>query len=362
LSERAPVDHRWLDAAVRLAQPWLGTTAESPTVSALIVAEDLQLVFGRAVTGRGGRPSAETLVLGEASSSARGRTLYITLEPSIHRQPSAVEAIVDAGVARVVIGVADPEPRGAGEGLRRLRAAGIEVVVAGHEPSRRLHEPYVSRIIGGRPLVTARLAVSRDGMIGVPDAGRVPMGEEATRWSQMLRAVADAVVIGARTAERDDPPLTVDLEGLEHRSHLRVVVVGARDLPPELSLIRSVSGYPTAIIAESGRQFDVPATIEVISVDGRSGRPDLRKSLAELARRGISHVLAEGGARLTESLLAAELVDYFHLIECDAQLGRKGVPATALGGIDGRLRGAGFIEVDRRRLGADNLRTFEKEF
>lgn len=364
MSEVSAQDRRWLDAAARLARPWLGTTAENPTVGAIIIDEDLQLVFGRAVTARGGRPHAETQAIAEARSSARGRTLYVTLEPCNHwgRTPPCVDAVIQAGIRRVVVGLLDPDPRTAGAGIRRLRQAGVDVALADHPPSRLLHEAHISRKTRGMPFVTAKLAVSMDGMIGLPDQANVAItGEEARRWTHMERALSDAVMVGARTAQVDDPQLTVRLKGLEQRSHTRVILAGTGPVESSLNLIAGVSGYPTVIIAETGRTFDVPPAVQVIEVEGRNGRPILRKALAALSERGIGRLMVEGGAKLTEALLAGELVDRFHLLAGTTTVGRRGVPATILGSIDGRLRAAGFAEVDRRALGPDMLRTFERE-
>lgn len=365
MSEASAQDRRWLDAAARLARPHLGTTAETPTVGALIVDEEVQEIVGRAVTPRGGRPHAEIEALAEARGAARGRTLYVTLEPCSHweRTPPCTEAVIQAGLKRVVIGVRDPDSAQGGNGIRQLRQAGVDVTLVDHEPSRLLHEAHIMRKTAGRPFVTAKLAISRDGMIGLPDRpNAMPItGEPAERWIQMERALSDAVMVGGRTAQIDDPQLTVALKGLDHRSHTRVILAGSRPLDPGLNLIAGVSGYPTVIIAVSGRRFDVPPQVQVIEVEGKGGRPDLQKAMAALSERGIGRLLVEGGAKLTEALIVAELIDRFHLIAGTSEIGRRGVPATILGGIGGRLRAAGFAEVDRRAFGNDMLRTFERE-
>jgi diaminohydroxyphosphoribosylaminopyrimidine deaminase/5-amino-6-(5-phosphoribosylamino)uracil reductase len=360
-----PADRRWLDAAARLAIPYLGTTGDRPTVGAIIVDEALHLVFGRGVTARGGSPGGIVQALAEARTSARGRTLFTTLEPGTawRRSPPVADAVIAAGVSRVVVGIEDPERDAAGRGIARLRAAGIEAVLADHLPSRILHEGYVSRHRRERPFVAVRLAVSRDGKVGLPDRGRaLPLAPEAERWVQVKRARCDAVMIGARAARLEDPDLMLRIKGLGDGNYMRIVVAGAEALDSRLNLIAWVSGYPTGVVTEIGRNLALPPTVQVIEVPARKGRLDLRHCLRELAGRGVGKVLVEGGARLSESLLAGELVDRFHLIESPIEVGRRGVPATALGGIDGRLRAAGFIEVDRRSLGADKLRTFEREF
>ncbi|RUT32541.1 bifunctional diaminohydroxyphosphoribosylaminopyrimidine deaminase/5-amino-6-(5-phosphoribosylamino)uracil reductase RibD [Arsenicitalea aurantiaca] len=360
----ASVDLRWMDAAVRVARPYRGTTAENPVVAALVVDQGTGILISRAVTARGGRPHAETQALNAAGARAKGATLYVTLEPCNHwgRTPPCSDAIVKAGLGRVVVGLRDPDPRTAGQGVARIEAAGIPVTLLEHPPSRALNEGFVSRQVRGRPFVTLKLAVSADGMIGARGVGNHPVtGAVAKRWTHMQRALSDAVMVGGATARIDDPRLTVRLKGFEQRSHLRLVMAGAEGVDPKLNLIGGVSGYPTAIIALKGAAVPNFHMLDVIEVPpGRTGRPDIPETLKALGRRGINTLLVEGGARLTEAFLAAEAADRVHLLESPVSIGRAGLPATTMGTITGRLRGAGFIEVDRRALGDDMLRTFEK--
>ncbi len=363
MSEASGTDRRWLDAAARLARAALGASPGHSTAAAIIVDEELQLVFGRGVTGRA-VPFAEPYAIDEARGSARGRTLYSTLEPTAEwgRTPPSTEAIIKSGLGRVVVGTLHPDRLQAGQGVARLREAGLVVDVFDHRHSAELYEPERMSFRKGRPYVTGKLVVSKDGAIGLPTQRHAVIGGEQTqRWVQMLRATTDAVMIGARAAEIDDPKLFVRIKGLDGRVYQRVVVVGTRELNTDLNLVAGVSGYPTAILAASGREFEVPDVVDVIVVDGRNNRPDLRKSMEALTSRGIVNLLVEGGARLIEAFIAAELLDRFHLVTTDQVVGRGGIPATMLGGLDGRLRGAGFVEVDRRQMGADKLRTFERE-
>lgn len=363
MSEASGLDRRWLDAAARLARAAIGASPGHSAAAAIIIDEDLQLVFGRGVTGRA-VPFAEPYAVDEARGSARGRTLYTTLEPTAEwgRTPPSTEAIIKGGLARVVVGALNPDKLQAGQGVARLRAAGIEVAVADHAPSAELYEPERMSFRKGRPFVTGKLVVSKDGAIGLPNQRHAVIGNGQTqRWIQMLRATTDAVMIGARAAEIDDPKLFVRIKGLDGRVYQRVVAVGTRELDTNLNLVAGVSGYPTAILAVAGREFDVPDAVDVIVVDGRNNRPDLRKSMEALTSRGIVNLLVEGGARLIEAFIAAELLDRFHLVTTEQLVGRGGIQATMLGGLDGRLRGAGFVEVDRRAMGADKLRTFERE-
>ncbi len=208
-------DEAWLDAAVATAAPLLGTTADNPTVGAIVV-DSSGHELARAVTAPGGRPHAETQALALAGAAARGATLYVTLEPCNHwgQTPPCVDAVLAAGIGRVVIGVIDPDPRTAGGGLERLAAAGVDVVVADHAGSRRLHEGHIARKTRGRPFVIAKLAVSADGMIGRRDEANVAItGEEARAFTHQQRATSDAIMVGGATANIDDPRLSVRVEG-----------------------------------------------------------------------------------------------------------------------------------------------------
>jgi diaminohydroxyphosphoribosylaminopyrimidine deaminase / 5-amino-6-(5-phosphoribosylamino)uracil reductase len=332
-------DAFWLDAAVALAEPHLGTTADNPTVGAIIL-DGICARLGQAVTAPGGRPHAETQALTEAGPAALGATLVVTLEPCNHtgRTPPCTNAIIDAGISRVVVGVLDADPRTAGEGVERLRSAGITVDVLDHRGSARLHEGFLTRQSLGRPFVTAKLAVSTDGMIGRRDTANMPItGEIAREWTHRLRGRSDAVMVGARTARIDNPRLTVRLAGFTGHHPRPVILAGAGDLDPGLDLL---SADRHAIVLRD--------------------HPSLAASLKFLGDQGINALLVEGGAAVTGSLLKAGLVDRFHLLTSAAMIGPDGVPASPHGSLAERLAAAGLVEVDQRALGADNLRTFER--
>lgn len=363
MSALAPADLRWLESAARIAMPYRGTTAENPTVGAIVVSPD-DRVLGRGVTASGGRPHAEPQALVMAGQGAGGATLYVTLEPCNHwgQTPPCVDAVLKSGVSRVVCGASDPDPRTAGQSIAKMHAAGIEIAVGADLPFvERLHEGFFSRVRRGRPFVTAKLAVSKDGRIGSPSRGNLAItGEEARRWTHMQRALSDAVMVGATTARLDDPRLNVRLDGLTGRAPLRVVVAGNAIMPAELTLFATAASQPVAIIAENSlvESFSHPA--QVIGVPGQPGRPDLAAGLRALAGRGIGSVLVEGGAALNDALLDAGLVDRFHLLEGDVEIGPDGVPATVHSSLSQRLAALGFSAVESRALGCDMLTTFEK--
>lgn len=359
MSDLTAEDRLWLDAAVRFATLSLGTTADNPAVGALMVDAGSQTLIARAATARGGRPHAEAQAIAEAGFDAAGCTLYVTLEPCHHwtRTPPCVDAIIRAGIMRVVIGVADPAHVG---GIAQLESAGIEVIVADHSPSKALHAGHLLRHQAGRPFVTAAMAISSDGMIDRSgEGGASVIGPAARAWLSMQRAHSDAIVVGAATAATD-PDLTVNLAGLTTRTPLRVVLAGSRGIDRNVNLIGGFSGYRTAIIAETSVPVDAPASVQTIRVPGKAGRPQLLESLKALAAKGIQNVMLEPGQRLLQSMLEADLVDSFALITGRDTIGTTGVPACPDGSVADLLGAAGLIETDRQRLGDETLMRYQR--
>jgi diaminohydroxyphosphoribosylaminopyrimidine deaminase/5-amino-6-(5-phosphoribosylamino)uracil reductase len=358
------LDTRWLDAAASLAMPSLGSTGQTPAVGAILLDPDTQQVLGRAATPEHGLAQAVPLALADADGLTAGATLYVTLEPAAHYTNLAPVTgdIIDAGIARVVVGALDPDRQRAGEGLRELAEAGIEIAYVEHEPSRLLNEGYATRLTKGRPFVTMKMTLSPDGMVGYNAPGQPQLlGVEALRFVERERAAADAVLSGAARASIEDNDLCVHLDGLEARGALRVVLAGAQDLDMDLELFAAVSGVPIMVVTTEDRPLSLRAGIEVLAVDGQRDHPDLRKVLAVLADRGINRVFVEAGARLAETFIAGELVDRIHVIEIAAEIGRSGVPAALLGSFEDRIAAARFSEVDRRTLGEDKVRVLERE-
>lgn len=354
MSDLSPEDRRWLDAAARYAAPFTGTTSDNPAVAALVVDSLSQTLVARAVTARGGRPHAETQAIEMAGYAAAGCTLYVTLEPCYQwsRTPPCVDAIIRAGVMRVVIGAADPHHSGS---IRHLETAGIEAVIANHAPSQALHAGHLLRHTARRPFVTVALAVSSDGKIDRATATAESMlGLAGRDWLQMQRARSEAILVGAATAS-DDPDLAVTLPGLAARTPLRVVLSGAAGVDRRMNLIGRFSGYRTAIIAETAVAVDAPVSVQTIRVAGAQGRPELKAALGALSDKGIQNLLAEPGQRLLAALFAADLVDALALLSCSGVIGDTGLPATADGVIGDLIAAAGLIEIDQQRLGDDTL-------
>jgi diaminohydroxyphosphoribosylaminopyrimidine deaminase/5-amino-6-(5-phosphoribosylamino)uracil reductase len=264
MAERAPVsatadetDRRFMAAAIRMSRWHLGLTATNPSVGTLIVRDDGAgpRIVGRGVTAIGGRPHAEPQALAEAGELARGATAYVTLEPCAHhgRTPPCAEALIAAGVARVVGAASDPDQRVSGRGYAMLREAGIEVVerVLADEAAD-LMAGYLIRSVRKRPEVTLKLAVSADGMIGRQGAGQVAItGDMSRAQVHAMRAEADAILIGIGTALADDPELTCRLPGMERRSPVRIVLDGQARLPAGSKLALSAAQTPVLVAASS---------------------------------------------------------------------------------------------------------------
>jgi diaminohydroxyphosphoribosylaminopyrimidine deaminase / 5-amino-6-(5-phosphoribosylamino)uracil reductase len=332
------IDARFMALALALGRRGLGNTWPNPAVGAVIVRNEPHgpVVVARGWTQAGGRPHAEVEALRRAGAAARGATIYTTLEPCSHfgQTPPCADAIIAAGIARVVSALDDPNPEIAGEGYRRLRAQGITVVTGvGAEEARRAHAGHVRRMREGRPHVMLKLAVSADGKAGL--SGRRPAaitGEAAWERVHRWRATHDAILIGIGTALADDPLLTVRLPGMTPRSPVRVVLDSALRLPPQGKLVRGAREVPLWIVAAP----DAPSAreralreqgAEVLRVDGGAGQRDLAALLKLLAARGITRLMVEGGPTVAAAFLTAGLVDEAALLRALGTIGPDGIDA-----------------------------------
>ncbi|CAN7552974.1 bifunctional diaminohydroxyphosphoribosylaminopyrimidine deaminase/5-amino-6-(5-phosphoribosylamino)uracil reductase RibD [Pararhizobium sp. LjRoot238] len=420
MADRAD-DERFMAEALRLAHQHLGATGSNPSVGCVIVRDDGDgpKIVGSAVTAIGGRPHAEAQALAVAGEAARGATAFVTLEPCSHhgKTPPCADALIAAGVARVVVAMTDPDDRVAGRGLAMLRDAGIEVVtgVLEDEGEREL-EAYLMRKRNNRPYVTLKLAVSADGMIGVKGQGQVRItGAPARDFVHRLRAETDAILVGIGTAIADDPELTARIPGLEHRSPLRIVLDGDLNLPLGSKLVRTATTVPVIVVSAERRAGNPPLSLRDISpsggeiggdaVDARrdaataisplegemSGRTEggiaadgratggikgrqaaleaagvevlvcdprrIDLLLEALATRGISSLLVEGGARTAQMFLDAGLVDRILLFTGPSTLGEAGLPSP----LDRNLLPVGFLHMRTDTFGDDLLDTYEYE-
>ena len=324
--------------ALALGRRGLGRTWPNPAVGAVIVRRDggQPRIVGRGWTQPGGRPHAEIEALRRAGEAARGADLYVTLEPCSHhgKSPPCADAIIAAGVARVVSAIEDPNPEVAGAGHARLRAAGLAVTVGvGAGEARLDHAGHLRRMRDGRPHVVLKLAISVDGKVGA--AGRKPVaitGEAVRDRVHLMRAQSDAVMIGIGTALADDPMLTCRLPGMAASSPVRIVLDSGLRLPLGSRLMQSAREVPVWAVAgaEASRRAEKALTAESVTVLRAAhahGRLDLAAALKLIAARGITRLMVEGGPTLAAALLAADLIDEAVLFHSPTVVGADGVDA-----------------------------------
>jgi diaminohydroxyphosphoribosylaminopyrimidine deaminase/5-amino-6-(5-phosphoribosylamino)uracil reductase len=335
--EAKAADVRFMQLALTLGRRGLGRTWPNPAVGSVVVKDGV--IVGRGWTQPGGRPHAEVEALARAGEAARGATLYATLEPCSHfgKSPPCADAIIAAGVARVVSAIEDPNPEVAGRGHARLRAAGIHVDIGiGAAEAARDHAGHFRRIRDGRPHVILKLAISSDDRIGA--AGGKPFavtGEAANKRVHLLRAQCDAILIGIGTALADDPLLTCRLPGMGARSPVRVVLDRALRLPGTSRLVHSARETPlwvlTSDVAAAPAAMQLGAAgAQVIRVATTTAPPpglDLSAALRVLAGKGITRLLVEGGSRVASSFVAADLADEIWLLRGPEPIGESGVRA-----------------------------------
>lgn len=337
-SNVTPDDIRFMEATIRLARRNKGLTGTNPSVGTIIVKDGV--IVGRGVTAIGGRPHAEPQALADAGEAAQGATAYVTLEPCAHhgRTPPCAEALVQAGVARVVVAATDPDERVSGKGFAILREAGIEVVsgVLAHKAADDL-AGYLNRSSKKRPEVILKLALSADGFIGKRGEGQVPItGPIARAQSHILRSQTDVILIGVDTAIADDPILNCRLPGLEQRSPIRLILDSGLRLPLESRLVRSSAAIPLWLsccenVAEERRDAMQAAGCRIIAAESYEGRIALPELMDDLAAQGISSVLVEGGASVASGFLQEKLVDRLVLFHAPVEIGAaNGVAVTEL--------------------------------
>ncbi|MEN2976065.1 bifunctional diaminohydroxyphosphoribosylaminopyrimidine deaminase/5-amino-6-(5-phosphoribosylamino)uracil reductase RibD [Tistrella sp. BH-R2-4] len=366
-------DRHHMTHALALAGRGLGRVWPNPAVGCVLVSPDGRVV-GRGWTQPGGRPHGEAVALAAAGGAARGATAYVSLEPCAHwgKTPPCADALVAAGVARVVIATGDPDPRVSGRGMETLTRAGVIVdlgLMAAEAGA--LNAGFFSRILTGRPLVAWKVATTLDGRIATRNGeSQWITGPESRAMGHMLRASHDAIMVGVGTALADNPRLTVRVPGLEDRSPVRVVIDSRLKLPLTHALVREAArGRDTGMApvwlvtrddADVNRRAAlVQAGVEVLGVpDGADGRPDPLRVLEVLGQRGITRVLLEGGGELAASLLRDRLVDRVHWFRAPVVAGGDGLAAARAYGVDHLVDMAAFERLDVLSLGPDIYETY----
>ena len=325
-SAHKEADAAFMTAALSLATRNLGDCWPNPSVGCLIVKNGI--VLGRGWTQSGGRPHAETEALTRAGAAAKGATAYVTLEPCSHhgKTPPCADALIAAGIARVVIATGDPDPRVSGQGIAKLKAAGVRIDQgSGKAEAERLNAGFFLRVLENRPLFALKMATSLDGRIALSNGdSKWITGPSARQAVQGLRARYDAILIGSGTALADDPELTCRLEGYAGRPKVRVVLDRRLRLPLTSKLAATAQDVPTWVVTdEVGPKAEALADrgVEIITASSTN----IGQVLAD---RGLTRVLIEGGGDVAASFLKAELVDEIAWFRAPVVIGGDGLPVA----------------------------------
>lgn len=359
-------DRRWMHRAIAWAWRASGRVAPNPAVGAVVVRDGM--VVGEGCTKPPGGPHAEIVALNQAGEHARGATLYVTLEPCAHygRTPPCVDAILRAGIRRVVIAIRDPYPEVDGRGIAALRAAGLEVDVGLEaKAAAEVVAGYLKRLRTGLPEVTLKYAMTLDGRLATRTGhSRWITGPEARRYAHQLRDRHDAILVGVGTVLQDDPELTTRLDPSEcgdggPHHPLRVVLDSQARTPPTARLLSPAVPGQTLIVTTEGAPPERVAALraagaEIVTVPARCGKVDIRSALFELGARGINSVLVEGGGRVLGSLFDAGLVDRVVAFVAPVLVGGSDAPIPLAGrGVETMDRAVRLIDVRIRQLGPD---------
>ena len=352
-------DTRWMRQAIALGQRGLGTTWPNPAVGCVLVRGGR--VLARGWTAPGGRPHAEAMAL--SGADARGATAYVSLEPCAHQGQTGPcsAALIEAGVARVVIGCTDPDPRVAGRGIAALEAAGIPVATdVCLAEAWAAQAGFLSRVQRGRPWLTLKLAVSLDGRIALGNGqSQWITGPDARAYAHGLRAIHDAVMIGAGTARADNPSLDLRHGVTSPRPPVRIVVDPSLSLDLTSKLVATAAAQPLWLIhgreaARERRGVMAEAGAELIEIGGDdTGALRMGAALEALAAHGLTRVLCEGGGRLAAALMRAGLVDEIVTIAAGKAIGGDGVPGIAALGLSALDAAPRYDLVETRALGGD---------
>ncbi|WP_298257370.1 bifunctional diaminohydroxyphosphoribosylaminopyrimidine deaminase/5-amino-6-(5-phosphoribosylamino)uracil reductase RibD [uncultured Litoreibacter sp.] len=362
-----PDDQRWMALALSLGARGLGQTWPNPAVGCVIVKDGR--VLARGWTQSGGRPHAERHALSQLpDGAARGATAYVTLEPCSHTGQTSpcASALINAGLARVVVATGDPDPRVSGRGIAMLLDAGLEVVTGVlDQQARQDQQGFLQRVTTGRPMVTLKLASSFDGRIATETGeSQWITGPAARQQVQALRASHDAVMVGGSTAREDLPSLTLRAMG-QRRQPVRVVVSAALNIPTHGPLAEDDSAAPVWLIhgsdaAPAARDFWRARGATLIEVgQGRAGL-DMSEAVLALGQAGLTRVLCEGGGSLAASLLEADVVDQVVGFTAGVMLGATGLPSLGPLDYSGLEAAPRFSLRSNRRVGEDTMHIWQR--
>ena len=356
---QAAEDARHMTHALALAARGLGQVWPNPAVGCVLV-KDGQIV-GRGWTQTGGRPHAETMALAQAGAQARGATAYVTLEPCAHhgKTPPCAEALIAAGVVRVVSALTDPDPRVSGKGHAMLRAVGIDVTEGVMSPeARAANAGFLKRVTQGLPFVTLKLATTIDGRIATASGeSRWITGAKARRHVHLMRMTHDAVMVGSGTACADDPDLTVRDMGAT-RQPLRILLDRTLRHRPDSRLGQTAHQNPVWVVhgphAPDAAQAAWAVTgAKLLPCPALDGRLDLTQALRILAGEGVTRILSEGGGTIAAALIAGGLVDDLVHFGAGKVIGGDGIAAVAGLPTTALAEAPGFALRDLRQIGPD---------
>ena len=361
-------DQRFMQLALSLGRRGQGRAWPNPAVGAVVVKDGI--IVGRGWTQPGGRPHAEPEALRRAGEAARGATLYVTLEPCSHfgKSPPCADAVIAAGIARVVSAIEDPNPEVAGQGHARLRAAGITVDVGlCAQEAARDHAGHFRRVRDKRPYAILKLAVSADDKIAAARNRPVAITDDAAKARvHLLRAQCDAILIGIGTVQADDPLLTCRLPGMEARSPVRVVLDRALRFSGDSRLVHSARERPlwvmTSELAEASAAAKLGAAgaqVMRIAPTAASGL-DLVAVLHALAEKGITRLMVEGGAKVASSFVAADLADEVWLLRGPKAIGADGIAALDALPLTAITQSPRFAVRASESVGPDTLTIYER--
>ena len=360
-------DLRYMRLALVLGRRGLGNTWPNPAVGAVIVKD--RIVIGRGWTQPGGRPHAETEALRQAGAAAKGATLYVTLEPCSHhgKTPPCADAIVAAGITRVVSAIEDPNPDVAGQGHARLREAGIEIVIGMcADEARKAHAGHIRRILNGRPHIMLKLAVSADGKAALADRKPVQItGEETRARVHLMRAMNDAILVGIGTVLADNPELTCRLPGMASQSPVRVILDRDLRLPLTSKLVQRAGDVPVWVFCGLDASADREKALNEHGVPVQRGRSEGNKLalldvVQSLASKGITRLMVEGGPTIAASFIRADLVDEAVLLRGPIVIGMDGIDPLDSLSLDALTSSAHLRLTGAETIGADTLSHFER--
>ncbi len=357
-----------MGVALGLARRGLGNVWPNPAVGCVIL-KDNHMV-GRGWTQPGGRPHAETEALKRAGDKAKGATVYVTLEPCDHtgKTSPCSQALIDAGVRKVVVATSDPDPRVSGKGIERLKNAGIEVVTdVCKQEADFLNEGFFRRITENRPLFTLKTATTLDGRIATHRGeSQWITGPSARKVGHWLRANHDAIMVGSGTVITDNPELTCRLPGMEGQSPVRIFFDSRMRVPLTHKLIATAEKTPTWMVTlPTGDQTRKDAFrncgVEVLEIEAdKDGYPSLLLAANAFAEKGLTRVLVEGGSHLAANLLEYTLIDRLAWMRAPKIIGGDGLPALTGFGVDQLAQAAQFELISQTIAGADQVEFYKR--